>query len=524
MLTAIVWPLSRLSLRAYPNFAYMLWVVVLIKALIPYNITLPARQLPVVEISPIITGQFMVAAATKDTPLITFSHGLMLFWGLGVTFFGIKLLISEIVHRKRLARSVEISPSTWFHSMVTEIGLKRPVRLFTHESVGSPFMQGLWNIRIYLPTHFLSWSDQEQQNVLAHELMHARRNDIIVIYLQAIVRTVYFFHPAVWLTNDQIDLEREKICDDAAIALSKTSRQTYGDQLFQQISNDAQSRSFPVLAGGFFMSDNSVIKRFRYIIEKRGNMQKKLKSHHIILILGVIITAVVIACDVEKAQGPIDSANPDPVPLLNKNVVFEAYDDPPKPIGGYKAIQEAVEYPDLARAAGIEGTTIVQITLDSLGVVQKVIVLKSADNESLDAAAMEAVKKVQWEPAKKLGAAVAVRVSVPVVFRLTAIQKATGWRPMRATQPVQVVLKGTYKKEHAKEISIMLYIDEDGVSNNTSMKSPSLSEGFDIDMDVFRQSIEQGLREWYGTRWVPDPEGSTPEPGWVEIPLEFEFK
>lgn len=418
ILTAVVWPLSRMSIRSYPNFAYLLWTVILIKALVPFNFTLPTQQLPVVEMSPIITGQFIVEASAKSAPAFTFTQVIALLWGLGVAFFSIKLFISETANRKRLNGASEVSSIPWINSMVTQVGIGREVKLFTHDSVTSPFMQGLWKVRIYFPNDFFHWSDQEKQTVLAHELMHVKRFDMVIIYLQAIARTLYFFHPAVWLINDQIDLEREKICDDTAIEFSKSTRTSYGEQLFRQLKTARPETNGPVLAGGFFMSDSSVIKRFRYIKEKRGTQQSKLKLYHLALIFIVILTSVIIACDVEKTHGPINSTDIGPIPELNKNVVFQKYDEPPKPVGGYRAIQEAIEYPESARAEGLEGTTIVQITLDSLGMIKNVIILKSSDNDLLDAAAIIAIEKVQWEPAKQDGKGVGVRVSVPVVFSL----------------------------------------------------------------------------------------------------------
>jgi len=107
-----------------------------------------------------------------------------------------------------------------------------------------------------------------------------------------------------------------------------------------------------------------------------------------------------------------------PPPPPESNVIFIAYDEPPEPIGGYGAIQQAVEYPEIAREAGIEGTVIVQATIGKDGRVKETIILKGIPKTGLDEAAMDAIKTIKWKPAYQRDKAVTVRISVPVVFRL----------------------------------------------------------------------------------------------------------
>ena len=109
----------------------------------------------------------------------------------------------------------------------------------------------------------------------------------------------------------------------------------------------------------------------------------------------------------------------EPPPPPESNVIFIAYDEPPEPMGGYAAIQKAVIYPEIAREAGIEGTVIVQATIGKDGTVKETIILKGIPKTGLDEAAMDAIKTIKWKPAYQRDKPVTVRISVPVVFRLT---------------------------------------------------------------------------------------------------------
>ncbi|MBA7562584.1 hypothetical protein ES708_04237 [subsurface metagenome] len=109
---------------------------------------------------------------------------------------------------------------------------------------------------------------------------------------------------------------------------------------------------------------------------------------------------------------------PPPPPEEGPTVRFIAYDEAPEPIGGYATIQRNITYPDIAREAGIEGMVIVQAFVDKRGNVTETVVLKGIPNTGLDEAAVSAIKRTKWRPAKQRDMVVGVWISVPVNFRL----------------------------------------------------------------------------------------------------------
>jgi protein TonB len=67
---------------------------------------------------------------------------------------------------------------------------------------------------------------------------------------------------------------------------------------------------------------------------------------------------------------------------------------------------------------GIEGTTLLRLHIREDGAVDEVIVGRSAGHVVLDQAAVEAVQRWRFEPARHEGRPVAVWVSLPIRFRL----------------------------------------------------------------------------------------------------------
>ncbi len=109
---------------------------------------------------------------------------------------------------------------------------------------------------------------------------------------------------------------------------------------------------------------------------------------------------------------------PPPPPEDDDQIVFVPYDEPPAPIGGFAAIQRNLEYPEIARKAGIEGTVIVYAQIDKTGKVIRTKVVKPLGNSGCNEAAVKAIKSVKWKPAKQRDKPVTVWVSVPVKFKL----------------------------------------------------------------------------------------------------------
>ena len=102
-----------------------------------------------------------------------------------------------------------------------------------------------------------------------------------------------------------------------------------------------------------------------------------------------------------------------PPPPDGPRVKFIPYDDPPQPLSSIKPV-----YPEIAQEAGIEGTVVVQVFVDKKGRVQDTLILKGIPNTGLDEAAVTAIKKTRFRPAKQRERAVGVWISIPVNFRL----------------------------------------------------------------------------------------------------------
>lgn len=89
----------------------------------------------------------------------------------------------------------------------------------------------------------------------------------------------------------------------------------------------------------------------------------------------------------------------------------------PEPIGGMAAIVKKISYPEIAKKSGVEGKVYVLVMINERGGVDEVKVIRGI-GAGCDEAAVKAVKECKFSPGKNKGAAVKVKLSLPISFKL----------------------------------------------------------------------------------------------------------
>jgi uncharacterized protein (TIGR03435 family) len=126
---------------------------------------------------------------------------------------------------RRLHRVSLDSPSSrWTDAAVRMAGalrLTRVLHVVDSVLVDTPTVVGWLRPVILLPiAACANLTPAQVDAILAHELAHIRRHDILVNLVQTWAETVLFYHPAVWWVSARIREEREHCCDMVATSIS----------------------------------------------------------------------------------------------------------------------------------------------------------------------------------------------------------------------------------------------------------------------------------------------------------------
>ena len=112
--------------------------------------------------------------------------------------------------------------------------------------------------------------------------------------------------------------------------------------------------------------------------------------------------------DFEDWVAPSDESGPD-----DKFIPYDQAPRPKIPLG------DLIIYPELAREAGIEGKIFVRAFINTKGIVTATKIVKGLPNTGLDEAALNAIKKSRWYPARQRDKKVGIWLTIPVDFSLT---------------------------------------------------------------------------------------------------------
>jgi TonB family protein len=227
----------------------------------------------------------------------------------------------------------------------------------------------------------LGLTPQQLEAVLAHELAHILRYDYLVNMLQTVVETLLFYHPAVWWASARIRQERELCCDDLAV-------ESCGDALCYARALTRLERlraAAPRLA--LSSAGGPLLYRIQRLAGENGWQRGPSKLPGILaLSLGLIC----LALNMQWARGQ-QRDTPAPAAAAASSMP----DEPGVRIdlGGTSVIhRDEVGYPDAAIQKGIQGTVVVEATLDAAGAVSDARVLSGP--QELRKAALESV--LQW--------------------------------------------------------------------------------------------------------------------------------
>lgn len=182
---------------------------------------------------------------------LTWQAWLLLGWATVVAMQIARLL----VQRWRLARILNVTTpgSAELVAMVNQVAeqlrMRQPPAVVITQLDCSPFACGIWRPRVVVPASLLVELDAVQlKQVLAHELAHLARHDLVWGWLTELARLLYFFHPAMLWAARRVRLERELACDQIAMRLSGRGPAEYAETLVRVLSSAAVSSAFRTAA------------------------------------------------------------------------------------------------------------------------------------------------------------------------------------------------------------------------------------------------------------------------------------
>ena len=381
------------------------------------------------------------------------------------------------------------------------------VTLIVHDRDIAPFS---WMKYIVISEKDL---DENGREILIHELAHIQNRHSWDLLVADICIFFQWFNPASWLLKQELQNIHEYEADETVIEKGVDAKQY---QLL--LIKKAVGTRLYSMANSF--NHSKLKKRITMMLKEKSNPWAKLKYLYILPVAAIAVTAfarpeisetaeeisavkvndltaIVEAKAVKSTEEVVqvatalkDTAKPVEVKYIPVEVTeklqgtpfYEVVEQMPEYPGGIAAsmeyIQKNMRYPEAAEKNGTQGRVTVQFIIDKEGNVTNPKVLRSVDKD-LDAEAIRLVGAMpKWKPGMQKGKAVAVKYTLPVVFKLEGGE-------ITSSQLVTERVAGTIRGEavplfivDGKEVpsSIMGALRPESIESMTVLKDKSAAE------------------------------------------------
>jgi Tol biopolymer transport system component/beta-lactamase regulating signal transducer with metallopeptidase domain len=213
-----------------------------------------AMDMPAAEV-PVAPTVAVPAPTVAEKPArLTTLQWLVFVWVAGAAAFVLFAVVKALRTNRWLRRDRKPLPAelqSGIKNLFPDVsGIKVLPKVWLVNGIGQPFVWGLLRGSIYLPTDFVKIDSAEhRRGILGHEISHILRFDAAVNILQIIAQAVFWFHPFVWWANKKNRAEREKCCDEMAIARLGAKAKDYSSAIVETLIVEHEStRPVPSLA------------------------------------------------------------------------------------------------------------------------------------------------------------------------------------------------------------------------------------------------------------------------------------
>lgn len=333
---------ENMNLRYSNKFFYGIWIILLLRLLIPMNIfenvapirinfdqvqqrlfrrdkTVKLENLNnnIILIEGDVVDNVTEAPGVKNPVGENSSNGLggtfekslnwsniaLSVWLSGVIISLGVVLFSYVKFKKSMMK--RITPINSKHREAIEGLVDKKIQVFIAKELSSPMVMDLIKPKLVLveSLFFITESRVDlkkgAKDVIHHELVHLQRKDILVKYLYLLARSIHWFNPLVYMVGPAINEDIELSCDEyLARKMSDAEKKNYCSlilNLAAEPSGPANLYTTNFDGGAFFMK-----KRFKNIM--KSGQKKRGMALSLLLTMIIIGSAVFVSCSSSRGN------------------------------------------------------------------------------------------------------------------------------------------------------------------------------------------------------------------------------
>jgi beta-lactamase regulating signal transducer with metallopeptidase domain len=180
-----------------------------------------AANVPAASAPTAISANSLAAAAPVRRVVIPWAALVLGIYLLGVAMLSTRLLVGVWFSRRleRAAQNIDDREALRllrFRSCVA--GLASAPQLKESDMLAVPATVGVRRAVVLLPADWRTWTEEQLDAILAHEVSHVARRDALIQLLSLVHRAIFWFSPLGWWIDKQLTDLAEQASDEAALA------------------------------------------------------------------------------------------------------------------------------------------------------------------------------------------------------------------------------------------------------------------------------------------------------------------
>ncbi len=175
---------------------------------------------------------------------VTFADLLLFLWGMGMGAVAVIQIAGALRIRERLRQATVLTAE--YDGLVkrckAKAGIRREIKIMVGYGLESPALTVSLCPKIILPYELLQEEDQEIEFALCHEMTHYKRGDHLIALVWCVLKCVYWFHPVVWVAQNQMRRDMETACDARVTKeMDKPTKKRYAEMILNLFSRDLEN-------------------------------------------------------------------------------------------------------------------------------------------------------------------------------------------------------------------------------------------------------------------------------------------
>ena len=285
-LLLIISPLIKKSFVV--KWRYFMWMFIALRLIIPFKLNAFTAPITMRIPNSLYAASSDSFQSIDQSSLISPQNIIMMIWIMGMICFGLYQALSYLSFSRAVRRwSKTVNDDMmirFFREIKKSTGKKRKLDIKICRAISTPMLFGLIKPTLLMPDR--SYTEQELNVILSHELIHFKRNDILYKFLITVANCINWFNPFVYIMANAANRDIELVCDSEVVKNHDMKfRCDYCSVILNMIHN-RKTYTTP-LSTCFIISKKVMKERFSQILD----IKKKRKG--IIMFIIVMVSAAI---------------------------------------------------------------------------------------------------------------------------------------------------------------------------------------------------------------------------------------